>query len=104
MKPLHTIAYGDLLCLALRHRWTPYAGSADVIVGGARCRQWVLRCNDGCDSEAIEWRDMRDNRLPGTYRQYNLTDSYRDSLGYTQAEYLGEFRRRGAVDSQFRTG
>lgn len=104
MKPLNQIPYDNLLCLALRHRWTPTVGSTDILVSGSRCRQWTLHCNDGCDSTAIEWRDMSDNRLPGTYRQYQLTDDYKDSLGYTQSEYLGELRLRVQADLSFRTG
>lgn len=104
MSLLSHIHTDDLICLALRHRWVPYAGSADVIVGGARCRQWVLKCETGCGSEAIEWRDLLDVRLPGTTRQYSLTDRYRASLGYSQAEYMGELRRRQGVVSINRTG
>lgn len=104
MKPLAQISDDDLLCLALRHRWVPHAGSADVIVQGARCRQWRLVCEHGCESVAYEWRDMYDARLPGTTRQYELTDRYRDSLGYTQAEYMGEIRRRQGAVSRNRAG
>lgn len=84
-----------LPCLALRHRWLAHSALARTEnVSGARVWDWELRCT-GCDSSATELRDDYDVRLPGTQRQYQLTDEYRKFTGYTQAEYLHEIRRRG---------
>lgn len=84
-----------LPCLALRHRWLAHSALARTEnVSGARVWDWELRCT-GCDSSATELRDDYDVRLPGTQRQYQLTDEYRKFTGYTQVEYLYEIRRRG---------
>lgn len=83
-----------LPCLALRHRWLPNSALARKDnISGARVWDWLLRCT-GCDSSAIELRDELDVRIPGTHRQYQLTDEYRKFTGYTQAEYMYEIRRR----------
>ena len=39
-------------------------------------------------------RDDNDFRIPGTQRQYGLTEEYSRCTGYYQNEYVGEIRRR----------
>lgn len=97
---LAALEYEDLLCLALRHRWVPHEGEAGV-VGGARVIRWVLKCETGCGCTAFEWRDLHGNRVPGTQRQYQHTDQYKRSTGYSQGEYFTELlRRERATDAQ----
>jgi hypothetical protein len=90
---LRSIAYEDLICLALRHRWIPYEGRAGVL-NGDKIILWDLKCDSGCQCTAQEWRDLFGNRIPGTQRQYSHTDSYKRSTGYTQGEYFAEIQRR----------
>lgn len=83
----------DLLCHAFRtHAWAPTSAQAGV-AGGARVWDWELTCAR-CSSRATEWRDNYDVRLPGTQRQYQLTESYKQGTGYEQGEYWAEIRRR----------
>lgn len=92
-----------LRCIALRHRWIPYEGEAGV-AGGARVIRWVLKCT-GCNSAANEWRDLRGFRLPGTQRQYELSDEYRDALAaFTPAGAWVEIQRIGRATRANRAG
>jgi hypothetical protein len=93
-----------LRCIALRHRWIPYEGEAGV-AGGARVIRWVLKCQGGCGSEANEWRDLQGFRLPGTQRQYELSEEYKSALAaFTQAEAWVEIQRIGRASRQNRAG
>lgn len=92
-KGLESQTYGELLCHAYRHRWIPYAGQAGV-VGARKVEQWELKCENGCDSSATEWREMDGERVEGTQRQYDLTESYSAGTGHTQGEYITEIRKR----------
>lgn len=97
------IDYDDLICLALRHRWIPYEGEAGV-VDGKRIIRWRIKCESGCNSRASEWRDLQGVRVPGTQRQYYLTDRYSQSTGYMQSEYFTELHRRNQASRQNRAG
>lgn len=90
---LSAILDDDLFCHAFRaHAWRPVSARAGVL-GGARVWDWELLC-DRCSSKCTEWRDNYDVRVPGTQRQYQLTESYKKGTGYEQAEYWTEIRNR----------
>lgn len=94
MTPPESQHIHNLICHALRHRWVPFAGNAGRNVDGARVLEWQLICEKGCGSEAFEWRDLYGNRLPGTQRRYELTESYKKGGGYTQGEYMSALLKR----------
>jgi hypothetical protein len=90
---ISSIHYDDLVCLAYRHRWVPRAGEYRIL-GGAKVILWELQCDSGCGCKATELRDAEGFRIPGTQRQYQHTNRYKSSTGYTQAEYITEIHHR----------
>lgn len=92
---LSTVRLEVLICLAFRHRWIPYEGESGV-AGGSKVIRWILRCESGCGCSSNEWRDLFGFRLPGTQREYEYTDEYREALalGHSQAEIITEIRLR----------
>ena len=82
----------DLLCHAWRHRWLLESGQA-MVLAGQRAWDDLMRC-EGCGSTKVVLRWSDGTPVKPNQPKYTLTLSYSDGLGYSQAEYITEIRRR----------
>ena len=83
----------DLLCHAWRHRWALESSQA-VTIDGMRAWDDLLRCADGCGSSKTELRWNDGTKVKPHTPVYKLTPQYKAGVGYAQAEYVTEIRRR----------